>query len=1021
MLNKIKYVGVSLVVVSAFSACSGGGKVEIKEAALVQTPESITSSLREGRINREKANSLLRAELAKAPDLENDTFDPARPGSTTSVAAKTPDEQAFTRQSIAEAIAMQHIANQSSIAQESSDSALKQLALRLETESEIEDVAKILGLDAFAKQGSPERDVNFLFKILTERYVESEHEWDSFLIRYLLVRNLRAAEWMDKIPFNEIAINYFRKRIKYKLDVMLNDARGGQTVEAMLAEIDRFCADPNVIFADSLRIPGRYMDLEEASTDLIHEYGGIASLFPVDDIESIDRLLFDMFELPTRLASFRHRLVGYPSMNIAETYDTGNEFQYTKMPILGQRLYARVLAGWIRDRSYKSASRKGASKPTALSVCHLQNAIDHAQASIRRTANLSVESKDAENAYYLMLKTLDFASVMFDKDPSLYRGLTEKAWYELLDRRFYKVTKPFRELLLTISPNSALGESLAQKQFPTRHPYNSIYLNRALIELGWVGSMAEKRSITAEDQLAEYQNRLAAFETGITEFFGEPAPDQVQRTKRRTVRYPRLADEVVKTSAGELTENDAMRKYLWSFYRVELLRSLIEEDSARQRLHSTESFTQSSFDQKIDLYRGLRSAFDDKVDSDNKWPTKYRNFRSLLEELDFALELRFGGAPRSANIPSVRVDECGNEQYGSLRYVRVTDGANCALLNEDENRVQTFNESNRDLVFGPGIYEARYDTVIYAKSITFHPLAMLSGSGRSIKLQAKTFYDLWVDVSGVTAKDTDIPDPLARPKETLGRRAVTGVGKCWLYKHHENQRLYSLPGKYPFPTDDGIGIDCNMIFDAGQAPDAPRKASAGTRAGSIEYVVDQEQNRGFPLLVALGGDGRDGYTGADNLNCSDGVYTEFYTIDAERSMQAAGWKGECMHYGCGYLTPTKDIENDVWDTAKDDFRAIMSGNYNGRDLRVSNRARFQPGAGGDGGDAGAGGRIKIRLLGIKGQSSRELPAQQAAFFVGAGRSGLAGDMGCGGEFIGESRPVAGQPGANGAFDISVEE
>jgi hypothetical protein len=120
----------------------------------------------------------------------------------------------------------------------------------------------------------------------------------------------------------------------------------------------------------------------------------------------------------------------------------------------------------------------------------------------------------------------------------------------------------------------------------------------------------------------------------------------------------------------------------------------------------------------------------------------------------------------------------------------------------------------------PGIYYAQSDSKLTAELVTFHPLAMIYTQGHNISIAGEELHGLWLDSSG---------------------------------SDQINERL--LP-----PTD---GLAAQADGNRGRKPSTPIPAGSGTNAGNIDLTFI----KGEGLLVANGGNGANGFDGANSPNC----------------------------------------------------------------------------------------------------------------------------------------------------------
>ena len=66
--------------------------------------------------------------------------------------------------------------------------------------------------------------------------------------------------------------------------------------------------------------------------------------------------------------------------------------------------------------------------------------------------------------------------------------------------------------------------------------------------------------------------------------------------------------------------------------------------------------------------------------------------------------------------------------------------------------------------------------------------------------------------------------------------------------------------------------DCFRYTEKGRPPSAPVKAQDGTTGGKVSLLLDYSKHQGYPLLLAMGGNGEKGLEGGKSPLCQGNQY-----------------------------------------------------------------------------------------------------------------------------------------------------
>lgn len=279
-----------------------------------------------------------------------------------------------------------------------------------------------------------------------------------------------------------------------------------------------------------------------------------------------------------------------------------------------------------------------------------------------------------------------------------------------------------------------------------------------------------------------------------------------------------------------------------------------------------------------------------------------------------------------------------------------------------------------------------------APEIHFHWLSKIQNPSGQVDLQANKISLAWIDVSGETS-----PPSLPAPAQPAQRPWIKNSQACSPIDYLEGVTSLILPHrprpvwtgfsmKSPFPDNvfvcrsnilqgnrDVVG-DITQMIDLGIAP-TPTNAMAPNRAASggiIKIEINQTQERNplsLPLLLAMGGDGRQGQMGESSPLCRNGVYQSF--------------KIGLSHHKDWFIK---------WMAAQERFPhlKLVSRSEYGEHWYGLFEINIPQTSGGRGGDAGAGGQI---MLGLPSSSAEGRPQR---WFLSAGAPGKGGKAGqCG--------------------------
>lgn len=873
----------------------------------------------------------------------------------------------------------------------------------------VSNLAILLGIDAFTDSGENTTNhlrVCELFEALAAHPDAVPAATDSFLLRYYVIHNHRAEHENQRLPFHAAARRYFSNRMATRLREAIRTyspeiltlvpslfpetpathpgfCRGGES------DFDLNQASESAAYRQALRRlylmnESRVsLNLGSQAAQLLREYSWLYLLLSLND-RSADRWFLRNFNLLTYFADLRHPL-----------------------SIKAQELYRHYLRIW----------RRQTNEDRILSVRHLRNAIYHGKsASLQlQDAMRTLASSDTlTDVVAGSLETMDEVNALFDLNPTHYPGLSPRAWSDLLSMRIRDMLRPFRTTLTQYNLRNSLSYSFQSLSRHAEHPYTQIYFNRALIELGWAGEMRERREalIANENKIAAADRAIETFRARVVGLNGLDAPRAQQ-----CAPWDHLPEHITATfediaPAGDFRRDATadelirMRCFQWGLYRVEILRSFLEEDTARDASHSilSRGITNEA-DPRIDLYRRIRTEVEQAI---------VYGYKEIMERRDAFTQAR-------AVLSCVQTNRVSPLLFSLCHFRR----EELADRQPQDNVRNVIDFSHEDIELDPGIYEVESSVELRVRSLLFHPLALirvrqgLPELRPTIRIVSSVVYDPWIDVSGEAGVNQGSLNPAdlgTRPHvdnhawcqlaSSDGRAAVRTVLPNQGYQYdvlsecmgpsatHDCSEDIALGGE--FHKEDVRYCSAEVGQTTGRAPGNPLQSAPGNAAGNIILTLRRvPEFRGMPLLVALGGDGAAGVRGVNSPNCS-------HPTNANASYNPPEQASLVALFGAGILTDR--LGENGWALLRRSSPTIQTqglGDFGYEVAQTMFRNRSIPttpihvdaGQGGRGGNSGNGGSISINVDYEDSPHIQIQNLQMQTIFLAPGRPGAGGEFG----------------------------
>ena len=881
---------------------------------------------------------------------------------------------------------------------------LSDLIADLKEGNPITNLAAILGLSVFSEEDPDTADVNSLFdalfKIEEKRHskrmkeletptpektnpndkieAEAQHipqhtpqHIDALLIRFFTVYNMKLGETEGRFTLGSSVRDYFTARIENQTEEALRTLWNQTPVFTPNLEKDDLCSSeapmrlstglPMELKDETFnykRQKQRYFkefkvpnSIQREAGAILTEYAGMTTLSALLS-PHFDRWHLSLFGFLVHLGNFQG-MKSQPQGQAPKKSSVEED-----VPVLSssaRQILARHISLWLSTPGRKSV----------LSTRQISNFIDQVSALIQKDSTQETADLPFSSYSYFVQGQIDLLNSLFDRSPDDYAfdrlakckpGQRMNRWGELMDRQYWKVLLPYRTWLTTTLPSDyrkTPSEKVVDRLIMPQHPLTRAYFNRAMISLDWAGPLAAtqfKKTSTAN--LIEYSKKqTSAFLKGANYYSG--TADTLRSSNEETQR---------------------MIDYVRSYYKVEATRYFLEEEAARRGSVVAHS------DPRLLIYNQL-----------------FSYLQSALGKR-FADRIQLRASDPNAWIEAELSDEVQivkSESYLQFIYAR----------------------QELDLQVSPGIYNVEGNGIdFYVKSIQFHPLAMidargtndaslLRGPGKRVRIFSKDpqIMDPWIDASSSDSQGNKDQTP---PILMTGLPPTKVHHACRLVERESNDKYADLV-IFPWeqakhccgdPQDGGDRDKCQKLLSFARykfrpdewkecwlydpagphaPPSSPPQAPSGHNPGRISLNGPDKTAFGFPLLVALGGDGANGYHGGDSPLCENGVYR----LPEEQTpylFDTHGTKTDSARYDC---VRGEDRKNDcqidaIWPPGHLPLRYLYNKAFD-----------VSAGLGGPGGEATAGGDLK---LGIEPQIGI------GTYFFAPGQQGQNGPRGrCG--------------------------
>lgn len=543
-------------------------------------------------------------------------------------------------------------------------------------------------------------------------------------------------------------------------------------------------------------------------------------------------------------------------------------------------------------------------------------------------------------------------------------------WIAMLDEHLFFLRR--LTALLRQSQRPEIADAPVPQSALTRAMVGHALAERLRAEEGAIRAAAEHR------WKALLPNELAPYLTAVLAELcpGAPCAEETRRLEREAdeglnleAALYRLERELFGDRRLGGGEHLVQRLELYRLYSftVEALRYFLDQASLEERL----------FEQRTGVNEEARSALRDE---------RAKAYRALTRALPAALVLRAaGGNPPPGATP-------GNSEI--FRH-QLEPTVLRSLFDEQvtEKGIVVLGENEVDLEIPPGIYLAEEETKVFARRITFHPLAAIRVlDGKTLTLLADEVSGAWIDAGGSHA-------PRHPPASGVGRLQIQEGSPPTTRHVRDNDVKGFQPPRQP-------------SFSFAFSDHEP--ARQGGRAGRIRLLIAGPSSTPA-LLVAAGGDGQSGARGADSPSCRRSAETG--QLQAEPTL--------LTHYSRETFDREKDIPHRSWcESYKVIYRSVGREGDSERRLfdeakcwKAAKRSHVAPAKpGGVGGAGGDGGEIERVFLERRGARDKALLPSDVLLLAG-GRPGAGGAAAaCG---VGGDAGASGAAGADGALREGV--
>ena len=524
---------------------------------------------------------------------------------------------------------------------------------------------------------------------------------------------------------------------------------------------------------------------------------------------------------------------------------------------------------------------------------------------------------------------------------------------------------------------------------------------------------------TVRDQLAQTQNqevlknlRLIP-ETPLTLAYLQRA-FFIQRIEQKDYQQnlEKWTHQYLKDSVDSESQIESVQKY---YTKVDLMKAYLEQISSLPS--DPQALTKGRVVQK-DEKSEIELSHSEKVK---------REILRLIQKAEPIVYIKNTSLPTVKNCYANQTvsDVCTEFRGSNLNQIEVVGEEISSEVKKEADYVSI--KGGGVLKFPAGIFTANDGSLVEIDfdQIDFHPLSVLQVYSGNVQLSAGKIESLWVDVSGrdretqVTASDKGSAPEIKNKSVCQPRSHISGyyylyyrhsAKKCskwdivshltfrkicvaWEDDSYDNSKWehFSLTSPDSFkniPVCETSGIqtpnpmsDINTIMYPGRMPVSPEKQNRGGDGGTITLIQkteSQQKSLSSNLLFTQGGNGAKGIEGHSSPLCENNVYKPFKVgISAYRD-QFDIWKN--------YFQDTLIIQGQ--------FR---EGVYKGKNFITHKYGLLQiempRTQGGDGGDAGAGGKIIIQA---SSETLKNWNPSNKSFFVSQGLIGTGGSPGaCG--------------------------
>jgi hypothetical protein len=247
----------------------------------------------------------------------------------------------------------------------------------------------------------------------------------------------------------------------------------------------------------------------------------------------------------------------------------------------------------------------------------------------------------------------------------------------------------------------------------------------------------------------------------------------------------------------------------------------------------------------------------------------YLKLRNYLEQALFIRNYKIPFDPNKPMIPRLQ----GKVMVFDSGVKTIKEFLNQSGSNTD---VLTFSKPGK-LYVPPGIYLADSAVTLTFDEIEFHPLSMIYTQGNSLEIQAKSIVNAWIDTSGADQTNDNLPPPIDGERACLQGVAIPYDHNELLKRLLDSSFIVSQPGFLEARREHYFAevFRCVDGPRAGKPPSTPIIADNGTNAGNILL----NGNTTYGIFVSFGGNGENGFSGANSPNCIEDEYHQVGTYN----------------------------------------------------------------------------------------------------------------------------------------------